>query len=125
LVVYDRKAGTVLRRPLGVPEGFEFWRVAISPGGRYVALGSDEGLLHIFDVANSDGVTEVARLRHDSSVVHVAFSDDGKHVATISTIPMRSINEIYVRRLRVWRFRPKDLLAEVEPRMRSLGVTGQ
>lgn len=69
--------------------------VAFSPDGAYLGLGSEEGVLHVFETAKAkDGGAkgagrglreEIARLRHEGSVTAIAFSYDGRYVATAST----------------------------------------
>jgi WD40 repeat protein len=118
-----RGAGLLLDSP-GIEAGAV--SLAFSHDGRYVGVGSSEGLLHVFDTKGTEGVTEVARLQHTGAVTAVAFSDDGNHVAT-------STNDVHAALvgdkdsfpLRVWLLRPQALLAEAEARANSLRALGR
>lgn len=104
--------------------------VAFSPDGRYIGLGSSEGMLHVFETARSKDAgdaakggarnlkEEVARLQHADRVTAVAFSDDGRYVATASGQPQPyRIGEQESYPLRVWLLRPAELIAESERRL--------
>jgi WD40 repeat protein len=97
--------------------------IAFSPDGAYVGLGSDEGVLHVFETAKPKGDArdvkeEVARLRHAGEVTAVAFSDDGRYVATASSQPQPyRIGEAESYPVRVWLLRPAELIAESERRL--------
>ena len=93
--------------------------VAFSLKDRYVALGSDEGIVHIFDTGRPED--EIARLRHTGIVTAIAFSDDARYVATASSDrhPNR-LDEEESYPVRVWLLQPKDLVAEASARLASL-----
>jgi WD40 repeat protein len=102
--------------------------VAFSPDGAYVGLGTDEGVLHVFETAGREEggakpdarspKEEIARLRHAGEVTAVAFSDDGRYVATASNqSPRYSAGAEGSFPLRVWLLRPADLIAESERRL--------
>lgn len=92
---------------------------AFSADGRYLGLGSDKGILYVFDTKSTLDSKEVARLQHAGSVDGVAFSDDGKYVATTGNAQNRfDTTESYP--LRVWLLRPEDLLAQAKARADSL-----
>ena len=82
--------------------------VAFSPDERYLALGSKEGMVHIFETAHPEG--EIARLPHTGEITAIAFSDDGKYVAT--GISVGGQTDL----LSVWLLQPADLLAEAAAR---------
>lgn len=93
--------------------------LAFSTDSRYVGLGSDEGLLHVFESARPDD--EIALLEHTGKVTAVAFSNDGKYVATASSDPHPyHINEDESFPIRVWLLQPQDLLKEATARLDSL-----
>lgn len=93
--------------------------LAFSQDGRYLGLGSGEGILHVFEMTGPP--SEIARVRHAGRVTAVAFSDGGRYVATagIDSHPNRShTGETYP--LRVWLLRPAGLIDEASDRLRSL-----
>jgi len=93
--------------------------VAFNADGTRVAVGTDEGLLHIFETANPE--TEIARLQHTGAVTAVAFADDGRYVATASSDPHPyGIDEEESYPLRVWLMWPEDLLREASTRLAAL-----
>lgn len=103
--------------------------MAFSPDGAYLGVGSTDGLLRVFKTAKSkwggakhdahdSPKEEVARLQLAGAVTAVAFSDDGKYVATASSQPRLSFGEERVSYpLRVWLLCPSDLIAEAERRL--------
>jgi WD40 repeat protein len=105
--------------------------IAFSPDGAYIGLGSDEGVLHVFETAKSKDEggakgdaqvlkEEVARLQHIGSVTAVAFSDDGRYVATANRPHLLRAGEHEPYPLRVWLLRPADLIAEAERRLHQV-----
>lgn len=93
--------------------------LTFSADGRYVGLGSDEGLLHVFESARPDD--EIALLQHTGRVTAVAFSNDGKYVVTASSNPHPyRLNEEESYPIRVWLLQPQDLLKEATARLDSL-----
>lgn len=100
--------------------------LAFSPDERYLGLGSEEGILHVFDTRTAEGVTEVARLQHTGEVTAVAFSDDDKYVATASSDPHPyHLNEEESYPLRVWLLQPAELIREAKQRMQSVSQPKQ
>jgi WD40 repeat protein len=96
--------------------------LVFSPDGRYLGLGSEEGILHVFESRRPDD--EIARLRHSGRVTAVAFSDNGRHVATASSAQNRfDPTESYP--LRVWLLQPNELLAEAAARLKDLRRDGR
>ena len=90
-----------------------------SRDGSYMALGSEDGVLYVFDLKSSGGAQEIARLKHTGRVTAAAFSDDGKYVVTASSALNRfNTSESYP--LRTWLLRPSDLLDEAKARTDSL-----
>jgi WD40 repeat protein/beta-lactamase regulating signal transducer with metallopeptidase domain len=66
--------------------GGEVWSVAISPDGKFLAVGSggvgsQPGDLHIWDLAKNE---EILAVREEKPIRRVAFSPDGKTLATAS-----------------------------------------
>jgi WD40 repeat protein len=86
---------------------------AFSPDSRYLAVGTEEGVVHVFESERPDD--EVALLRHDGRVSAVAFSEGGRYVATAShaegtqTFPVR-----------VWPLQPDELLGHAWARLGDL-----
>jgi WD40 repeat protein len=96
--------------------------LAFSRDGRYLGLGTEEGIVHVFETERPDD--EIARLRHTERVTGVAFSDDGRRVATASGMPNRfDTKESFP--LRVWHLRPDALLAEAAWRLEDLRKAGR
>jgi WD40 repeat protein len=93
--------------------------ISFSPDGRYLGLGSDEGIVHVFATSAPDD--EIARLQHIGRITAIAFSDNDKYVATASSDshPYR-IAEEESYPLRVWLLQPEDLIAEAENRLARL-----
>lgn len=103
--------------------------IAFSPDGAYVGLGSEEGVLHVFETARpkDDNASkgdarnlkeEVARIRQAGGLTAIAFSDDGRYVATASgQRPPYEPGDRESYPLRVWLLRPADLIAESERRL--------
>jgi hypothetical protein len=95
----------------------------------YIGLGSDEGVVHLFETAkpkNSGGAKgealgqkeEIARLRSTGGVTAIAFSDDDRYVATASSQPQPyRVGEEESYPLRVWLLRPAELIKESERRL--------
>src|SRR6185369_9877105 len=95
--------------------------IGFSADDRYLGLGSDEGILHIFDLKTAEGVTEIASLQHEGAVTNVVFSDDNKYVATASSDrhPYR-LEEEESYPIRIWLLQPRDLLKEATARLDSI-----
>lgn len=72
-------------------------RASFSPDGRLVATGGADGIARLWDVATGEPTT--ARLRHPTLVTGLAYSPDGRRIATISA-PWSF--ETSVAELRVW-----------------------
>ena len=103
--------------------------MGFSADDRYLGLGSDEGVLHIFDVKTSEGTTEIATLQHEGRITNVVFSDDNKYVATVST--NRPVVELYPAAyganeekysypIRIWLLQPRELLKVARARLKSI-----
>ena len=92
---------------------------AFSEDDLYVGVGTEEGFLLVYATKAPDN--EVARLRHVGRVRAVAFSADGRRIVTASehVNPYHLGQEEEVR-VRVWHFRPEDLVAEAEKRLAGL-----
>jgi WD40 repeat protein len=54
--------------------------VSLSPLGNWAAAGGDDSVVHVWDTAGK----EIARIEHGAPVKDVAFSPDGKHLASAS-----------------------------------------
>jgi WD40 repeat protein len=68
--------------------------VAFSPDGKYVMTGSDDHTAHVWKISTnreisqtigSASATEVGRITYLGLVMAIAFSPDGKHVASVSS----------------------------------------
>jgi WD40 repeat protein len=93
--------------------------LAFSRDGRYFGLGSEEGILHVFETAKP--ASEIAQLQHDGKVTSLPFSDDDKYVATASSnenFDPRVNTEGF--KLRIWLLQLEDLMTEAESRLTSL-----
>ncbi|HEX8337628.1 MAG TPA: hypothetical protein VF621_12920 [Pyrinomonadaceae bacterium] len=86
-----------------------------SPDDRYIGVVA-QGTLHVFAANGAEGAIEIALIEHTGYVTAIAFSDDGKYVAT------HDADEKEGNFLNVWLLRPEDLLAEAEARVKSLRV---
>jgi WD40 repeat protein len=98
-------------RPVPLSYDTTILSAAFSPDERYLGIGSEEGVVHVFETARPEN--EIARLQHDGRVTAIAFSDDGKYVATGSS------DESATHPLRVWLLQPADLLAEAAARLKG------
>jgi WD40 repeat protein len=90
--------------------------IAFSPDERYLGLGSEDGIVHVFDTLRPDD--EIATLVHTGRIKAIAFSNDSRYMATTSSDPHPSHtdeNESYP--MRVWLLQPADLIAEAERRL--------
>ena len=93
--------------------------LAFSSDERYLGLGSDDGILHLFCTLRPED--EIARLQHTGTVTAVAFSDDGRYLATASSDPHPNhINEEESFPLRIWLVQPTDLMTEAQERLAAL-----
>lgn len=107
---------------------------AFSRDDRYLGIGSDEGILYVFDTQlvfktkhasdkkSPEAAPPVARLQLAGSVTAVAFGDDDKYVLTASSDPPwpERPGEEETHPLRVWLLQPSDLMEEAEHRIDSL-----
>ncbi len=78
--LWDAASGKLLRRLPGdhMAEGLAF-----SPDGRFLATGSQDHLIRLWDVASGKEVCRFAG--HDNWVEHVAFSPDGRTLVSTSS----------------------------------------
>ena len=92
---------------------------AFSPDGRYLGLGSSEGLLHIYRI--TDVETPVAHLQHNGIIRWIAFSDDNRYVSAANDrFDMSGLPEERQSRMRIWLLQPKDLTTEATTRLAGL-----
>ena len=61
-------------------QGCKFLCLQVSPSGQYVAAGSEEGFLYVFDLALARKVQQLEG--HTSAVCSVAWAPDGKQIIT-------------------------------------------
>lgn len=82
VVVFDVRAGAVVRR-LRSPGGESpFNVVAFTPDGTHLATGGGDGVVTLWDVASGEAV--VAFDRHEAAVTGLTFSADGTRLVTSS-----------------------------------------
>ncbi|HEX8147088.1 MAG TPA: hypothetical protein VF591_07920 [Pyrinomonadaceae bacterium] len=86
---------------------------AFSPDSRYLALGTDEGVVHVFE--SERPADEVALLRHDGTISAIAFSEGGRYVATASHAEGTQTYPV-----RVWPLQPDELLDKAGERLDDL-----
>jgi WD40 repeat protein len=84
--------------------------VVFSPDGRHLATAGFDRDARIFEVP---GGRELVRITHESHVNAIAFSHDGKYLATASGDILSPGDNV----VRVWRWRPEDLIAEACSRL--------
>ncbi len=75
--------------------------IAVSPDGRLLALGDQEGVVRILDVSSRE---ERGRYIGKGSIVDVAFSPDGKNIVSREVLPFR---------LRVWNLATNTCVEEI------------
>jgi eukaryotic-like serine/threonine-protein kinase len=68
--------------PLWNPPQTQVWSAAISPDGKTVLVGSADGTARLWDAATRQPIGPA--LQHQGRVEHVAFSPDGRTLATAS-----------------------------------------
>jgi WD40 repeat protein len=88
--------------------------VAFSSDGKMVAMGDDTGLVKIFETSTRG---EVAHLQHEDEVTNVAFSNDGKYLATSTRAATDRPRPGEEHLLHVWLLRSTDLLKEACSRL--------
>ena len=62
--------------------GWKLWTVAVSPDGRLVAVGGEEGTVRVYDAASRRQLGEPYRLR-GGAVSELGFSPDGSTLAVV------------------------------------------
>lgn len=93
--------------------------MAFSADERVVALGSQDGVVLVFETARPE--SEIARLEHAGPITAIGFSDDSRYIATASNEPnARNNEETYP--LRVWLLQPTDLIDQAEKAVRALSL---
>jgi WD40 repeat protein len=88
--------------------------VAFGSDGKLVAMGDDTGLVKIFETSS---IEEIAHLQHEDTVTNVAFSNDGKYLATSTRAGTDRPRPGEEHLLHVWLLRSTDLLKEACSRL--------
>jgi WD40 repeat protein len=92
---------------------------AFSPDGRYLGLGSHQGLLHIYRI--NDVETPVANLQHNGIIEWIAFSDDNRYVSAANDrFDLSGLPEERHPSLRIWLLQTKELITEATTRLTGL-----
>jgi WD40 repeat protein len=116
-------------------EGMQIHQAVFSRDEHYLGVADDVGMLHVYCM--DDINAEIARLPHDESIDGIAFSDDGRFVATASSRPspyrlvekskassyrdvFDQIDAATEHQLRVWFLRRKELLSVATARIAAL-----
>lgn len=84
--------------------------VAFSPDGHYLATAGFDRGVRVWELP---GGRELLRVMHEENVNTLAFSPDGKFLGTASGDILSPENN----RVRVWRWRPEDLITEACSRL--------
>ena len=86
-----------------------------SPDGQFVSAADTSGLVRLIELSTGD---EVMHFLHDDAVTKIAFSRDGKYLATATKVGYADrAYENEAHRLHVWLLRPKDLIKEACERL--------
>ncbi len=96
--------------------------MAFSSDNTYLGLGSDEGIVHVFETKPSGSALEICRLPHTGRVTAVEFSQDDQYIVTASSdVHPYHLNEEESYPVRVWLLQPETLLANATKRLGALG----
>jgi WD40 repeat protein len=80
--IWDAKSGTERRTLHG--HAHYIWKVAFSPEGRYLASGSWDSTVKVWDLAAPESAEPVTLRGHAGFIESLAFSPDGRRPASAS-----------------------------------------
>jgi len=80
--IWDAQTGTDLRTLKG--HGGFVWKVAFSPDGRYLASGSWDSTVRVWDLKAPESAEPVTLRGHAGFIRSLAFSPDGRRLASAS-----------------------------------------
>ena len=81
--IWDAQTGAVLKKPLKGHRG-HLWTVAFSPDSRYLASGSWDSTVKVWDLKALDSAEPITLPGHSGYIYSVAFSPDGRRLASAS-----------------------------------------
>src|SRR5262249_47299330 len=101
-VDWEAKTYTVIRTLKG-HRGY-VWRVAFSPDGRYLATGSWDSTVKVWDLEAPESAEPVTLRGHAGNILGLAFSPDGRRLASGSGF--KGHGEVMVWDATLWQNKP-------------------